>query len=201
MTNYNKRVLLKMFNNIYRSRSMSRISNETDPDGRTKIVTLLNIKLPHRDVIDELQVKVNDSAFYILPLDFFRSMFPHALNEEGYPREGFLKGSRTNLECYDNGKLINHGSIKLRLQHYSNKLFQDHHFYVIETKTHKEIIVRHPASIRLGLIQVLCKNIAKSIAAIETSSKNFFQDHSLNIDGKILCGKQRNKSESNRDHS
>ena len=56
-------------------------------------------------------------------------------------------------------------------------------------------------SIRLGLIQVLCKNIAKSIAAIETSSKNHFQDHSLNIDGKILCRKQRSKSESNRDHS
>ena len=41
---------------------MSSISNETDPDGRTKIVTILNIKLPHRDVIDELQVKVDDGA-------------------------------------------------------------------------------------------------------------------------------------------
>ena len=93
---------------------MSSISNETDPDGRTKIITILNIKLPHRDVIDKLQVKVNDGAeANILSLDSFRSMFPHALNEEGYPREGFLKGSRTNLECYDDGRLINHGSIKL----------------------------------------------------------------------------------------
>ena len=103
-----------MFNTIYRSNSISSISNETDPDGRTKIVTLLNIKLPHRDVIDELQVKVDDGAeANILPLDSFRSMFPHALNKEGYPTEGFLKGSRMNLECYDDGRLLNHGSIKL----------------------------------------------------------------------------------------
>ena len=56
------------------------------------------------------------------------------------------------LECYDNGKLINHGSIKLKLQHYSEKSFQDHSFYVVETKPLKPIIVGHPVSIRLGLI-------------------------------------------------
>ena len=59
-----------------------------------------------------MKVKVNDGAeANILPLDSFRSMFPHALNEEGYPKDGFLKGSRMNLECYDDSRLINHGSI------------------------------------------------------------------------------------------
>ena len=129
----------KTFNTIYRSRSICSTNNETDPDGRTKIVTLLNIKLPHRNIVDEMKVKVNDGAeANILPLDSFRSMFPHALNEEGYPREGFLKGSRMNLECYDDGRLINHGSIKLRLQHYSKKSFQDHTFYIVETKNVKK---------------------------------------------------------------
>ena len=61
-----------MFNTIYRSKSMSSIRNETDPDGRTKIITLLQIKLPHRDVIDNLKVKVDDGAeANILPLDSF----------------------------------------------------------------------------------------------------------------------------------
>ena len=114
----------------------------------------------------------------ILPLDSFRTMFPHALDKHGYPKDGFLRGSRTNLECYNDGKLINHGSIKLRLQHYLDKSFQDHYFYVVETKTFKEITVRHAASSRLGLIQVLCKNVSKSISAIEnktnTSSRDSF---------------------------
>ena len=43
-------------------------------------------------------------------------------------------------------------SIKLRLQHYLEKSFQDHSFYIVEIKTLKPIIIRHPASIRLGLI-------------------------------------------------
>ena len=108
-----------------------------------------------------MKVKVTDGTeANILPLDSFRSMFPHALNEEGYTKEGFLKRSRMNLECYDDSRLIDHGSIILRLQHYLEKSFQDHTFYVVETKTHKEIIVRHPASIRLGVVQVLCKNFA-----------------------------------------
>ena len=68
-------------------------------------------------------------------------------------------------------------------------------------KTHKEIIVGHLASIRLGLVQVLCKNLAKCIAAVETKPKNSFQDHQLNIDSKILSRKQRSKSESYSDHS
>ena len=104
------------------------------------------------------------------------------------------------LECYDDGKQVNHGSIKLKLQHYSEKSFQDHSFYVVETKTLKPIIIGHPASIRLGLIRMLCKNISKSVLAIEktteNSTKNSFQDHQLRIDSKTPSRRQRSKSES-----
>ena len=127
-----------------------------------------------------MKVKVIDGAeANILHLDSFRSMFPHALNEEGYPKDGFLRGSKTNLALYDDSRLVNHGSINLRLQHCSKKSFQDHLFYVVDTKTHKEIIVRHPASIRLGLMKVLCKNLAKHIASVETKPKNSFPRSSV----------------------
>ena len=98
-------------------------------------------------------MKVDDGVEgNILPLHSFRIMFPHALDANGYLKPGFLRGSKTTLECYDDRKLINHDCIKLRLQHYLDKSFQDHYFYVVETKTPKEIIIGHPASIRLGLI-------------------------------------------------
>ena len=51
---------------------------------------------------------------------------------------------------------------------------------------------------------MLCKNISKSVLAIkktENSSKNSFQDHSLNIDGKTPWKWQRSKSESFQDHT
>ena len=37
----------KTFHTIYRSKSVASISNEMDPEGKTKILTILNIKLPH----------------------------------------------------------------------------------------------------------------------------------------------------------
>ena len=134
---------------------MSSISNETDPDGRTKIITMLKIKLPHQNGIDNKNVKVDNGAeAYILPLESFRNMFPHALDVDGYPIDGFLRKSRTTLECYSDGRLINHGSIKLRIQHYSHESFQNHYFYVAEMQIQipKDIIVGHPASVQLGLI-------------------------------------------------
>ena len=101
--------------------SLASISNNTDPEGKTKILTMLQLKLPHCSSID-VTVKVDDGAEgNILPLNSFRAMFPHALDANGYPKAGFLRGSKTMLECYDDGKLINHGSIKLKLQHYSEK--------------------------------------------------------------------------------
>ena len=166
-------LLKKSFSTISRSKSVGSISNDTDPEGKTKILTVLQLKLPHHKGIDDITVKVDDGAEgNILPLNSFRAMFPHALVTNGYPKPGFLRGSKMMLECYDDGKLINHSSIKLKLQDYSEKSFQDHSFYVVETKTPKPIIIGHPASIRLGHIWVLCKNISKSVLAIEKSSEN-----------------------------
>ena len=145
--------LKQSFSTISRSKSVASISNNTDPEGKTKILTMLQLKLPHHNGIDDVTVKVDDGAEgNILPLNSFRAMFPHALDANGYPKPGFLRGSKTMLEYYDNGKLVNHGSIKLRLQHYLEGSFQDHSFYIVETKTLKPIIIGHPASIRLGLI-------------------------------------------------
>ena len=105
-----------------------------------------------------MEVKVNDKAeANILPFHTFRSMFPHKLDEDGCPKDGFLKGSKMTLQCYDDGKLVNHGTITLKLKHYSKNSFQDHQFFVVETLTRKDIIIGHPVSVRLGLIQVLCK--------------------------------------------
>ena len=60
---------------------MASISNNTNPEGKTKILTVLQIKLPHRNSIDDITVKVDDNAEgNILPLNSFRTMFPHALD-------------------------------------------------------------------------------------------------------------------------
>ena len=122
-------------------------------------------------------------------------MFPCALDGDSYPLEGFLDNSRTRLECYNNGKLVNHGSITLKLKHYSNDSFQDHQFFVVETPACREIIIGHPASVRLGLIKVLCQNIAQPITAKEAKFSNLTKI--TNIDGKVPCRQPGSRTEHN----
>ena len=118
---------MRTFHSISRSKTVASILNDTDPDGKTKIVTKLRVKLPYRNIADIMEVKVDNGAeVNILPLHTFRSMFPHKLDDDGYPTDGFLKGSKTTPQCYDDGKLVNHGTITLRLKHYAKNSFQDH---------------------------------------------------------------------------
>ena len=164
------------------------ISNDTDPDGKTKIITKLRVKLPYRNVADIMEVKVDDGAkANILPLHTFRLMFPHKLDDDSYSTDGFLKGSKTTLQCYNDGKLVNHGTITLWLKHYTKNSFQDHQFFVVETLTWKEIIIGHPVSVRLGLIQVLCKNYAKTVSSVETVKTNYLSQVKY-INGKMWQG-------------
>ena len=79
--------LKKTFHTIYTSKSVSSISNEMDPDSKTKILTILNIKLPHRKGIDNLQVKVDDGAeANILPLRFFQDHVSSCTRWEWLPQ-------------------------------------------------------------------------------------------------------------------
>ena len=159
--------VLRTFHSISRSKTVATILNDPDPDGKTKILTKLRVQLPYRNVADIMEVKVDDGAkVNILPLHTFRLMFPHKLDEDSYPKEDALRGSKTTPKCYDNGRLVNHGTITLWLKHYAKDSFQDHQFFIVETPTQKEIIIGHPASVRLGLIQVLCKNYAKTMSSI-----------------------------------
>ena len=93
----------------------------------------------------------------------------------------------------------NWDSSTTRISHFKTIIF-----YVVETKTPKEIVIGHAASTRLGLICVLCKNVSKSVSAIEnktnTSSRDSFQDHCLKIDGKTPLRNQRVASKSFQDH-
>ena len=90
--------LKQSFSTISRSKSVASISNDTNPEGKTKILTMLQLKLPHHNGTDDVTVKVDDGAKgNILPLNSFRAMLPHALDANGYPKPGFLRGFKDNV--------------------------------------------------------------------------------------------------------
>ena len=66
---------------------MASISNEMDPDGKTKILTILNIKLPHQNGIDNMRVKVDDGAeANILTLRFFQDHVSSCTGQTRLPK-------------------------------------------------------------------------------------------------------------------
>ena len=90
-TSNGTKFLKQSFSTISRLKSVASISNDMDPEGKTKILTVLQLKLPYHNGTDDVTVKVDDGAEgNILPLNSFRAMFPHALNTNGYLKPGFL---------------------------------------------------------------------------------------------------------------
>ena len=86
------------FHTIYRSKLVSSISNEIDPDGKNMILTILKVKLPHQNGMDNLQVKADNGAeANILPLGSFRTMFLHELDKHSYPQKDSWKDPRSTL--------------------------------------------------------------------------------------------------------
>ena len=79
--------IFRTFHYISSSKAVAAISNDTDLDGKTKILMKLQVKLPYRNIADVMEVKVDNRVeANILPLHTFRSIFPHKLDEDGYPK-------------------------------------------------------------------------------------------------------------------
>ena len=185
--------MLRTFHSISRSRSVAAISNDTDPDGKTKILTKLRVKLPYRNVADIMGVKVdNDGAkANILPLHTFRSMFPHKLDEDELPKR------RCPQRIESDAPMLWQQQIGQPQHHHpSTEAFtQKIHF-----RTTNSSLLRHQcmerdhhrtpsASVRLGFIQVLCKNHVKTMSSIKADqTNNLFRVH--NIDGMTQWSKQ-----------
>ena len=78
--------LKQSFSTISRSKSVASISNDTDPEGKTKILTVLQLKLLHCNGTDDVTVKVDDGAEgNILPLNSFRAMVSSCTRHKWLP--------------------------------------------------------------------------------------------------------------------
>ena len=147
--------LKQSFSTISRSKSVASISNDTDPEGKTKILTMLQLKLPHRNGTDDVTVKVDDGAEgNITSIEFFQGHVSSCTWHKWLPKTRILERIQDNvrmLRWWEAGESWQHQASDSSTKPQGS--FQDHSFYVVETKTPKPIIVGHPASIRLGLIK------------------------------------------------
>ena len=84
-----------------------KVYTDTDSDGKTEIITDLNVKFQGKPL--EMEVKVDPGAeTNCIPLSHFRYLFPELCNREGQPLEEALTPSLAQFEAYDGGIMKAH---------------------------------------------------------------------------------------------
>ena len=134
---------------------------DTDSDGKTEIITDINVKFQGKAI--EIEVKVDPGAeTNCIPLSHFRYLFPE-LCSKGQPKEDALTPSLALFEAYNRGIMKAHGWFVLPTQDISRvKKFHPVRYYVLDREDAR-ILISHATASWLGLVEVKCKNKASKV--------------------------------------
>ena len=138
-----------------------KVYTDTDSDGKTEIITDINVKFQGKAI--EMEVKVDPGAeTNCIPLSHFRCLFPE-LCSNGQPKEGALTPSLALFEAYDGGTMRAHGWFILPTQDITRaKKFHPVRYYVLDREDAR-ILISHATAFWLGLVEVKCKNKAPKV--------------------------------------
>ena len=123
---------------------------------RDEILVPLGVGLPGRkNAKDTLKAKMDTGAQgNILPLRIFRRMFPHQLDECGFPRPDATTQSNTRLTSYTGTRIKHYGTINIPCRHKANE-WTPTTFYVAESDG--PAIIGLPSCHILKFIMVHCE--------------------------------------------
>ena len=149
---------------------------DTDSDGKTEIITDINIKFQGKAI--EMEVKVDPGAeTNCIPLSHFRCLFP-GLCREGQPKEDALTLTLALFDAYNGGVMKAHGWIILPTQDISRvKKFHPMRYYVLDREDAR-ILISHATATWLGLVEVKCKNKAPKVTRqVATVTRKSIKDN------------------------
>ena len=138
-----------------------KVYTDTDSDGKTEIITDINVKFQGRAI--EMEVKVDPGAeTNCIPLSHFRCLFLE-LCSNGNPRENALTPTLAQFEAYNGGVMKAHGWTILPTQDITRaKKFHPVRHYVLDREDAK-ILISHATASWLGLVEIKCKNKAPKV--------------------------------------
>ena len=138
-----------------------KVYTDTDSDGKTEIITDINVKFQGRAI--EMEVKVDPGAeTNCIPLSHFRCLFPE-LCSNGKPRENALTPTLAQFEAYNGGVMKAHGWTILPTQDITRaKKFHPVRYYILDREDAR-ILISHATASWLGLVEIKCKNKAPKV--------------------------------------
>ena len=131
---------------------------DTATDGKTYVLTDLDVKLPTRPERDTMRVKLDMGAeANILPVRTYNKMFPDRVLEDGTPDPKYLQPTHIEFECSKDSIIRSLGCINLDIAAPGKKLINSHFFV---SSHHNQILIGHPSCDRLGAYTLHMQNKA-----------------------------------------
>ena len=131
---------------------------DTARDGKTFVLTELDIKLPHRNGRDSLLAKLDMGAeTNILPLRTYQKMFPHRLLPDGSINPEHVHSTTLEFECNKQSIIRSKGCITLQIGLPGSKL-KSAQFFISEQ--HDQILIGHPTCDKLKVYTLNVRNKA-----------------------------------------
>ena len=131
---------------------------DTATDGKTYVLTDLDVKLPTRPQRDTMRVKLDIGAeANILPVRTYNKMFPDRVLEDGTPDPKYLQPTHIEFECNKDSIIRSLGCINLDIAAPGKKLI-NLQFFV--SSHHNQILIGHPLCDRLGAYTLHMQNKA-----------------------------------------
>ena len=133
---------------------------DTATDGKTYVLTDLDVKLPTRPERDTMRVKLDTGAeANILPVRTYNKMFPDRVLEDGTPDPKYLQPTHIEFECNKDSINRSLGCINLDIAAPGKKLINSQFFV---SSHHNQILMGHPSCDRLGAYTLHMQNKAPS---------------------------------------
>ena len=131
---------------------------DTTTDGKTYVLTDLDVKLPTRPQRDTMRVKLDMGAeANILPVRTYNKMFPDRVLEDGTPDPKYLQPTHIEFECNKDSIIRSLGCINLDIAAPGKKLINSQFFV---SSYHNQILIGHPSCDRLGAYTLHMQNKA-----------------------------------------
>ena len=131
---------------------------DTATDGKTYVLTDLDVKLPTRPQRDTMRVKLDMGAeANILPVRTYNKMFPNRVLEDGTPDPKYLQPTHIEFECNKDSIIRSLGCINLDIAAPGKKLINSQFFV---SSHHNQILIGHPSCDRLGAYTLHMQNKA-----------------------------------------
>ena len=131
---------------------------DTAKDGKTYVLTQLDVKLPNRPGRDTLKVKLDMGAeANILPVRTYRNMFPERMLADGTPDPEYLQSTNIEFECNKDSIIRSLGCINLDIALPGKKMITAQFFL---SNHHNQVLIGHPSCDRLGAYTLHMKNLA-----------------------------------------